>query len=173
MKLPRIGWLLCCLSMMLYIGQPLLTGTAEAATCQHCSGYSYNGATGSGDGACGVCEDVVKTWTIGTCVDDSNPDNSCTTSSYYALQTDHYLCDASGWSIALGVLIGVVCGAGEIACAIGCASVCVGSVGTACLACLAGCGIVGGACLCGVKEAFCPCSFSHSTYDNATSGCIS
>lgn len=145
---------------------------ASPGPCKYCSGYSYNGGVGTGDGICGLCEDVVKTWTLGSCV--SGGSGSCDDSiEYYTRVRDVYLCDASGWQIAAGVALTVACAAALGGGALLCIPVCVAPPWLQCIACWLALGAVEGTCGCTISELFCPCSLSHSENEEPDTGCIS
>ena len=169
----KMGWLMCCLSTLMYIGSPLLTNTVIADDCSECTGWHWNGEpSGAGDGSCGICEDIVYTRTLGSCI-DGDPGNYCGESSKFTRATYEYSCHPPGTAGLLGCYtLGVACGLiGGGVCVGVCFTSGVWTGGASCYACIAALLVGGGACACLVSECLCPCAYDRLTLSDYQNGC--
>jgi hypothetical protein len=198
MRLPnKIGFCMCCLSMLLYLAQPMMLSVAVADTngppgytptppgydCDKhgpCTDpHTYTGS-GIGNGYCGRCGNKVWTYSGGTCQGTDPGDFNCYEANYPTTITDFFV------STPVGTLAFVACFAGYALCLGGCGildagvcgSVCVGTggftLGASCIACIAALGgACGAACTCAYDECKESCDYTSSSQAGSTTGCWS
>jgi len=191
----KFGFFMCCLSVIFYLGHPLLIDVAHADSsdggivpenpggdnnaCGPCNDPHNYTSSGVGNGICGRCGDKTYTYEGGSCQGTDNVDEfNCLDTSYYTTYTANYE------STPVGSLMFAVCLAALAACVIAdgacftlCGGVCfvsgVFTLGASCLACLGACGAGGVACICAYDECKENCDYvppmTHGT--GTTAGC--
>jgi hypothetical protein len=149
----KIGWLMCCFSVVLFLVQPLLMETASAA-CGPCSDPHNGSWSGIGNGLCGRCGDETYTSSSGSCAGTSG---NCTDSTTFATYTLPYTSEPVGSLAYAGCVAAlVVGGVAELLLIIiafpVCTTACVGTIGLACVACLTGAGALAAGADCAFSE---------------------
>jgi len=170
----RVLWkITVCVTVITTFCPQARLALAEACNEKCTGGAPWGDWTGAGDGACGVCENKVKTRSLGSCT-ATNENEACSETHTFERWTEEYSCHPPGtlgllacWTLAAG------CGlVGLGVCAGVCFTAGVWTGGAACYACLAGLVVGGGVCGCLVAECLCPCEWDRTTYSDYRDGCI-